>query len=67
MKGYQPAERIWAVLKQTAASEHGGITPEQAIKRVRKIVSREGVGRLPETALRFYADEYIRMVRERSA
>lgn len=64
MKGSQPAERIWTALKQTAAMERGAITREQAIKRVRKIVARAGMGKLPEPALHFYADEYIRMVRE---
>jgi|GEM_PF-7129527 len=45
--------------------ERGEITREQAIKRVRKIVAREGMGRLPDPALHFYAEEYVRMVRTR--
>jgi hypothetical protein len=65
MKGAEPAERIWSALKQTAATEKGTIDYKQAVKRVRKIATREGVGQLPEPAVRFYADEYVRMVRER--
>ncbi len=65
MIGDQPAERIWMALKRTAASEHGTVTYDQAMRRVRKIASTEGVGALPERALQFYADEYVRMVRER--
>ncbi len=65
MKGAQPSERIWKALKQTASTEKGTITYQQAVKRVRKIASREGAGDLPEPAMRFYADEYVRMVRER--
>jgi hypothetical protein len=64
MRGSQPAERIWTALKQTAATERGTITREQAIRRVRKIVARAGMGNLPEPALYFYAEEYVRMVRE---
>jgi hypothetical protein len=63
MKGYQPAERIWAALKETATLERSSITLEQALKRVRKIAAKEGMGGLPEPALRFYANEYVRMVR----
>ncbi len=65
MKGQQPAERIWYALKETAKCEKGIVTYEQAVKRVRRIIMHEGVGTLPEPALRFYADEYLRMVRER--
>jgi hypothetical protein len=64
MSRYQPAERIWVALKKTAKTERGSITYQQAVKRVRKIVSGEGMGQLPDPALRFYADEYVRMVRE---
>ncbi len=65
MKGAQPSERIWKALKSTASTEKGTITHQQAVRRVRKIAAREGVGDLPEPAMRFYADEYVRMVRER--
>jgi len=65
MKGYEPSERIWSALKKTAAAEKDPVTYEQAIRRVHRIISHEGVGLLPEPALRFYADEYVRMVRER--
>lgn len=63
MKGFQPAERIWELLKQSATTERSSMTLEQAIKRVRKIVANEGMGSLPEPALRFYANEYLRMAR----
>ncbi len=65
MKDEQPAERIWSALKKTAAVEKGAVSHQQAVRRVRQIVSKEGGPGLPETALRFYADEYVRMVRER--
>ncbi len=65
MTGDQPAERIWTALKQTAANENGSVTHEHALRRVRRIVSSEGLGALPDKALQFYADEYVRMVRER--
>lgn len=67
MKGFQPAERIWVLLKQSASTERSGVTLEQAIKRVRKIVASEGMGSLPEPALRFYAHEYLRMARGEQA
>jgi hypothetical protein len=65
MKESQPAERIWSALKRTAATERGSVNQKQAIKRVQRIVEHEGGGELPDPALRFYAAEYVRMVRER--
>ena len=50
-------------MKQTAVLERGTITHEQAAKRIRKIAANEGMRNMPEDALHFYADEYIRMVR----
>lgn len=66
MKESGPADRIWSALKQTAATERGTISLEQAVKRVRKLVANEGMGALPDQALHFYAQEYVRMVRGES-
>lgn len=63
MKRREPSERFWIALKQTAAMERRTITHEQAAKRIRKIAASEGMGNLPEELLRFYTDEYVRMVR----
>jgi hypothetical protein len=66
MKGKEPAEQLWWQLKQAAAAESGLVTLEQAAKRVRRIVGDIYAAGLPEAALRFYAAEYVRMVKERS-
>lgn len=66
MKGKEPAEQVWSQLKQAAAAEGGSVTLEQAAKRVRRIIGDIHVQAIPEAALRFYAAEYVRMVKERS-
>ncbi|HZZ65505.1 MAG TPA: hypothetical protein VFE17_08405 [Candidatus Baltobacteraceae bacterium] len=66
MRGKEPAEHLWRQLKQAAAAESGAVTLEQAEKRVRGIVGDVNAPGLPDAALRFYAAEYVRMVKERS-
>lgn len=59
----QPAEKLWSAMKRMAACERGTITSKQAVERVRSIVLKEGGTRIPDEALRFYAEEYLTMVR----
>jgi len=60
-----PSERIWNGLKRLAQTEKGTLSSTEAIKRVRAVAKQEGAPELPESALRFYADEYVEMVRSR--
>lgn len=66
MKGSEPSERIWLALKKNASAEKGTISYRKAIIQVRKIALREGAGQLPDEAVRFYAYEYLRMVKDRT-
>ena len=61
--GDQPSERMWFTMKRLAKTEDREITVKQAVERVRDIARREGAGQLPERALRFYAAEYLAMVK----
>lgn len=63
MNKREPSERFWVAMKQTAVMERSTISLAQAVKRIRKIAADEGMGTLPEQALNFYANEYVRMVR----
>lgn len=65
MEQRQPAERLWSALKRSAHGERRTLTDQQAERRVRDIALREGIGKLPEAALRFYAVEYAQMVNKR--
>jgi len=60
-----PSERIWNSLKRLAQTEKGAVSSTEAIKRVRAVARQEGAPELPDSALRFYADEYCEMVRTR--
>lgn len=59
----QPSERMWHTMKRLAKTEDRDLTDKQAVEKVRDIARREGAGHLPERALRFYAAEYLAMVR----
>ena len=60
----QPSERVWRAMKRMAASERRAVSAKQAVDRIRAIVIREGFEELPEPAVRFFAEEYVAMVRE---
>lgn len=60
----QPAERLWAAMKRMAAAEKGVISSKQAADRVRSLALRETGTKIPERALRFYAEEYVAMVQK---
>jgi hypothetical protein len=61
----QPAERLWSALKGSADRERRKLTTQQAEDRVRDIATREGIGKLPDAAVRFYAVEYAQMVADK--
>lgn len=64
MHSGQPTERMWSALKSSAAHEKHALSLSQALRRVKAIAAREGACELPDAALRFYAGEYLLMVRK---
>jgi hypothetical protein len=59
---HDPSERVWHALKQLAQREARALSEAEAIKRVKAVARREGAANIPDSALRFYADEYREMV-----
>lgn len=62
VRRHDPSERIWQALKHLAQREERIISLAEAIKRVKIVARREGTPDIPESAVRFYADEYREMV-----
>jgi hypothetical protein len=67
MEQRQPAERLWAALKRSAAAESKSVTKQQAEHRVRSIAAQLGVHALPAAALKFYAVEYMEIAKNNRA
>jgi len=55
---------MWSALKSSAAHEKHALSLNQALRRVKAIAVQEGARELPDAALRFYAGEYVLMVRK---
>ncbi len=49
-------------MKQMAAKEKVAVNSKQAGDRIRLLLIQEGAHSLPDTALRFFAEEYVAMV-----
>ena len=65
VRRHDPSERIWEALKHLAQREAHAVSLAEAIKQVKVVARREGTPDIPESAVRFYADEYREMVARR--
>lgn len=49
-------------MKQMAATEKSAVNTKQAGDRIKLLLIQEGAHGLPDTALHFFAEEYVAMV-----